>query len=91
MSFGLRRKVENRLRYFSNESSRANARRNRRSRRSCSMESNFSLRPAHAVARQVSDRGNYSTAERLVGGLTEVVESLGRLRLHQTRKVHQRK
>src|SRR5262245_21066579 len=79
MSFGLRRKVENRQRYFSNESSRANARRNGRSRRSCSMESNFSLRPAHAAAHQVLDRRNYSRAERLVGGLTEVVESLGRL------------
>jgi hypothetical protein len=91
MSFGLRRKVENRQRYFANESSRTNARRNSRSRRSCSLESNFSPRSAHAVARQVSDRGNYSTAESLVGGLTEAVESLFRFRLHQSRKAHQTK
>jgi hypothetical protein len=91
MRFGLRRSVENRQRYFSYGARRANVRRNSRSRRSCSMESNFSLRPTHAVARQMPDRGNYSTAARLVDGLTEVVESVGRLRLHQTRNVHQAK
>jgi hypothetical protein len=91
MSFGLRRKVGNRQRYFSNRSNRSNATRNSRPRRSCSMESNFSLRPAQAVARQVSHRANYSTAARPMDGLTEVVESLSGLRLQQTRNVHQAK
>jgi hypothetical protein len=91
MSFGLRRKVESRQRYFSNRSSMANDRRYSCSRRSSCMESNFSLRPAQAVPRQVSDRGNDPTTARPVDGLIEIVESFGRLRLYRTRDVHQAK